>query len=130
MLLYRAQPVPSGLRLRVPQDNQPATRAKGRWFTEDLEAAYRHLERIAGPSQIVCIEMADDVAESFRVATTPVTACGLEPIHHSAAPMSDFLIPRFFAMQAEVAETVADEDGAQIVEVDFGYVDFAGRQAA
>lgn len=130
MLLYRAQSVPSGLKIRSPQDNAPATRARGRWFTEDLESAYRHAERIEGPRRIVCIELADDIAETFRVATTPVTPCGLEPIHHSAAPMSDFVIPRFFADQAEIVEAVADEDATRVVSVDFGYVAFADRQAA
>jgi hypothetical protein len=130
MLLYRAQSVPSGQRIRSPLDNDPATRIRGRWFTEDLEAAYRHESGLDGPTQIVCIELADDVAESFRVATTPVTTCGLEPIHHSTAPVSDFVIPRFFAAQAEIVETVADEDRGEIVSVDFGYVEFAVRQAA
>jgi hypothetical protein len=130
MLLYRAQSVPSGQKIRAPQDNDPATRVRGRWFTDDIEAAYRHATGIEGPAQIVCIELADDVAETFRVATTPVTPCGLEPIHHSAAPMSDFVIPRFFAAQAEIVESVADEDRGEVVSVDFGYVEFAVRQAA
>jgi len=130
MLLYRAQSMPSGRKIRSPLDNDPATRVRGRWFTDDLEAAYRHAASLEGPTQIVCIELADDVAETFRVATTPVTPCGLEPIGHSVDPMSDFVIPRFFAARAEPIESVADEDPCEIVEVDFGYVEFADRQAA
>lgn len=120
MLLYRAQSTPTGLRLCASQDNDPATRARGRWFTDDLEAAHLHLAKIAGRAQIVCIEIADGVAESFRVATTPVTGCGLEPIHHSIAPQHDFLIPRFFAEKAEEVETVAGDEPCEIVAVDFG----------
>lgn len=127
MLLYRAQSVPSGRRLRAPKDNTPAMRISGRWFTEDLEAAYRHLARIEGPSQIVCVEIDDAIARTFLVACTPVTRCGLEPIHYSEAPLRDYVIPRFFAAQSEEIETVADEGMAEMAMVDFAT---PARQAA
>lgn len=130
MLLYRAQHVPSGLRTRSPHDNHPGTRIRGRWFTENLESAYRHAVRIGGDTQIVCVEIADGVAETFRVARTPVTPCGLEPIHYSAEPMGDFVIPRFFAERSELVDTVADEDRVPVVRTDSDCADLAERRAA
>ncbi len=119
MLLYRAQSMPSGRRLTAPQSNDPATRVAGRWFTDDIEAAYRHLSGLTGPSHIVCVEIADAVAETFRVSNSPVTQCGLDPVSHSASPESDFVIPRFFALQAEQVEAVSEEGSAEIVNVEF-----------
>lgn len=107
MLLYRARSATP--RRRAVGDNSPATRAVGRWFTDDLEAAVRHLDVVQDPAEIVAIEIPDAVAESFRVSNTPFTQCGLSPIDHAADPEHDFLVPMFFALQGEAIERVAEE---------------------
>lgn len=111
MLLYRARSATPGR--RVIGDNSPAARAEGRWFTDDLEAAVRHLDVVQDPSEIVAIELPDAVAESFRVSNTPRTQCGLSPIDHAADPDHDFVVPMFFAMKAEAIERVAEEGARQ-----------------
>ena len=106
MLLYRARStMPRRLELG---DNSPAARAAGRWFTDDLEAAVRHLDVVQDPAEIVAIELPDAVAESFRVKHTPLTRCGLSPIEHSVDADHDFVVPMFFVMKAEQVEMVAE----------------------
>ena len=119
MLLYRAQNIPTGRRIREPLGNEPENRIAGRWFTDDLESAYQHLSSLTGPSQIICVEITDNVAESYRVSNMPHTPCGLSPVLHSASPENDFVIPRFFASKAEEVETVADDETGEIVSIDF-----------
>lgn len=121
MLLYRAQTKSTGMRLRAPAGNEPSNRVKGRWFTDCIEMAYHHLETLSGPTEIVCLELDDAIAATFKVSETPYTACGLAPIEHALAPDSDYVLPRFFAAQAEKVESIAEDDAGEIHQVDFTF---------
>ena len=110
MILYRARTIASRPRRQPPfEGNGPEVRIRGRWFTSDLSAAIAHRETLAGDTEIVMVDVEDGVAESFRVATTPRTQCGLDPIRHSRQPVTDYVLPMFRVMQAE-AVAIAGTD--------------------
>lgn len=102
MLLYRARTLASRPR-RNPafQGNGPEIRVQGRWFTSDLHAAIAHKETLEGASEIVSVEVPDAIADTFRVATTPRTRCGLSPIDFSVSPETDYVLSMFIVVEAE-----------------------------
>ena len=110
MILYRARTIASRPR-RAPayEGNGPEVRVRGRWFTSSLAAAIAHRRTLEGDSEIVMVDIDDAVAESFRVATNPVTECRIDARRHSDSPGTDYVIPMFRVMQAE-AIAVAGTD--------------------
>lgn len=110
MILYRARTLASRPR-RHPEliTNCPSRRISGRWFTSVLDLAIAHMANLHGPSEIIQVDVPDAIAESFRVATTPNTVCGLAPILHSANPDTDYILPMFRVMSAEAIS--ADSKG-------------------
>ena len=104
MKLYRARPI-SERPTRHPAflGNDPKYRVRGRWYTSDIDAARDHGEaKHRDPDwEIVSLDIADDIAETYRVATTPYTSCGLSPIEHSQSPERDYVIPWWRSMHAE-----------------------------
>lgn len=118
MLLYRARSIASRpTRLLAAKGNAPADRVVGRWFTNDIEQAHLYLNFCESPAEIVALEIADDIAETYSVKTTPVTVDGLSPLEHSVDPDSDYLIPRWFAAKAEAIDMVSDEFDAERMAV-------------
>lgn len=102
MILYRARTIASRPTRHPPfEGNGPEIRIRGRWFTSDLACAIAHRAGLAGDTEIVMVDVEEAVAETFRVATTPRTQCGLDPIHHSRQPLTDYVLPMFRVMEAE-----------------------------
>ena len=104
MKLYRARPI-SERPTRHPAflGNGPEHRVRGRWYTSDIEAARAHgaAKHADSDWEIVSVDIADDIAETHKVATTPYTSCGLSPIEHSQSPETDYVIPWWRSMDAE-----------------------------
>lgn len=103
MKLYRARPLTERpTRHPAFHGNGPEHRVRGRWYTSDIKAARHHGEsKLCDVDwEIVIIDIADEIAETHRVATTPYTRCGLSPIEHSQSPETDFIIPWWRAMDA------------------------------
>jgi len=110
MILYRARTIASRPARRTQyQGNDAAVRVAGRWFTSDLQQAIAHRRILEGASEIVAIEVPCDIVDRFRVATTPITACGIDAAAHSGAPDTDYVVQMFRVMGAEVV--AADMSG-------------------
>ena len=95
MKLYRARPVSQRPQRQPPYlGKAPEHRVRGRWYTSDMEAAKTHGEdNLAGEEwEIVVVEVTDEFAESFRVAGTPKTKCGLSPIDFAVDPETEYII--------------------------------------
>ena len=113
MLLYRGQPT---------AETQALTRARmstwlrsalatvthadmmlamGRWFTDDLEIAQWYADDANGASEIVCVEISDDVAEAFRVSNlNEGLPGGLDPQRFSRDPEREFMLPPHITARA------------------------------
>lgn len=105
MKLYRARPVNQRPQRHPPYlGNAPEHRVRGRWYTSDMEAAKTHGEdNLAGEDwEIVVVEVTAEFAESFRVAGTPKTKCGLSPIDFAVDPETEYVIPTWVAMDAKI----------------------------
>jgi len=104
MQLYRARPI-SERPTRHPAflGNDPECRVRGRWYTSDIDAARAHGKDKHGDTdwEIVSVDIADDIAETHNVATTPYTSCGLSPIEHSQSPETDYVLPWWRSMHAK-----------------------------
>lgn len=101
MILYRARTIASRPQRNQPyQGNDAAIRVRGRWFTSRLELAIAHLATLEGPTEIIQIDVSDDIADTFRVSNTPNTACGLPVIDFSASPDTDYVLQTFRVMEA------------------------------
>lgn len=105
MKLYRARRI-SDRPTRHPAflGTDACYRVRGRWFTSVLENAIAHGETLnaEGAWEIVCVETDDTIAKTFRVATTPRTPCGLTPINHAQDPETEYVLPTWIAMSAQV----------------------------
>lgn len=101
MLLYRARALSTrARRLTAPQGNEPSVRVQGRWFTSVKDDAMRfgHATfRSLDVWELIQIEIPDAIVDSFRVATTPHTQCGLSPIDYADKPDTEYVVPTFFA---------------------------------
>lgn len=105
MKLYRARPVSQRPQRHPPYLGKgPEHRVRGRWYTSDIEAAKRHGENNLGSEdwEIVVVEVSDDLAGHFRVASIPKTKCGLSPIDFAVDPETEYVIPTWVAMDARV----------------------------
>ena len=113
MILYRGQPTPASVEAararRQPwladaiarHAHEPRMMVAGRWFTDDLEIARWYVSDCTdGDGEIVSLEIDDALAETFRVANTPVTPCGLEPGRFSRDPDREFVLPKSIADRA------------------------------
>lgn len=94
MILFRARTLASRPR-RHPtySGNGPDIRVKGRWFTSDIHAAIAHRLTLGGESEIIAIEIPDAIVDSYKVATTPSTPCGIDAIYYSQSPKTDYIVP-------------------------------------
>lgn len=118
MLLYRARAISTRpARATTAKASDPATRVRGRWFTSDLGAAIAHRDSLGEPAEILMLDLPDDVADSFRAATTPVTACGIEALRHCHSPLTDHVVPMFHAMAAEIVEIAGERRVRDIIDV-------------
>lgn len=118
MLLYRARAISARpTRKTDPKASDPATRVRGRWFTSDLRAAIVHRDSLGEPAEILMLHLPDDVANSFRAATTPVTACGIEALRHCHSPLTDHVVPMFHAMAAEPVEIAGERRIRDYIDV-------------
>ena len=105
MRLYRARPTSQRPRRHPPYLGKgPEHRVRGRWYTSELEDAKRHGQDnlSAEDWEIVVVEGTDEFADHFRVATTPRTKCGLTPIDFAIDPETEYVIPTWVAMDAQV----------------------------
>ena len=103
MKLYRARLTSQRPQRHPPfLGNGPEHRVRGRWFTSNAEDARRHGEdNLAGQDwEMIVVEVKDDFAELHRVATTPKTPCGLDPIQFAIDPETEYVIPTWVAMDA------------------------------
>ena len=106
MILYRARTIASRpARAPAHMGNEPAIRIRGRWFTSSLELAREHAAGLRGAYEIVAVEVPDEIADTHRVATTPVTRCGLEPDAHTTQADTDHVLPMFRVVQARTIHT-------------------------
>lgn len=104
MLLYRARPISSPRNMIALFDvNAPYHRARGRWFTSVVKDAVMHgLTNYApGSWELVSVDVPDDIAETHRVETTPLTPCGLSPIEYAQKPQSEYVLPMFRVVDAK-----------------------------
>lgn len=105
MKLYRAR-LTSQRPRRHPAfaGNNPEARAMGRWFTSDIEAARLHGESnlSGGDWEIIEIDVRDDIAQTYQVAVTPKTRCGLTPVDFAIDPQNEYLVPIWIAMAGQV----------------------------
>lgn len=103
MILYRARRL-SDRQTRIPayQGNEPAVRARGRWFTSVMADAVAHgaSNHADGTWELVSIKVDDAFVDTFRVATTPRTRCGLSPIDYAISPETEYLVQSFRAHEA------------------------------
>lgn len=124
MILYRARTIASRPRRSTAYEgNGPEVRVRGRWFTSCLAAAIAHRRDLPGDTEIVMLEMDAGIAESFRVATNPVTECRIEARRWSDSPSTDYVLPMFRVMQAEPI-AIAGTDRIR------DYIDINARHAA
>jgi len=120
MLLYRGQPTAAAIADAASRRSpwladamaarlgEPAGRAQGRWFTDDIAIARWYVEdasAVPGTAEVVAIEVPDALAETFRVSRTPETDCGLSPGRFSRDPEREFLLPREIADRAVPLES-------------------------
>lgn len=118
MILYRARTIASrACRHPTFEGNGPDIRVKGRWFTSDIHAAIAHRASLAGPAEIIAVEIDDRIVESFQVATTPHTQCGLSPIEHSIDPQADYVIPMFWVMDHIEVEIEGNARRRDVIDV-------------
>lgn len=118
MILYRARTIASRpCRLPAYLGNAPDIRVRGRWFTSDIDAAIAHRATLEGPTEIVAVEIADAVAESFRVCTTPRTLCGIDASAFSASPLTDYVIPMYNVMDPIEVEVQGDARRRDVIDV-------------
>lgn len=102
MILYRARTIASRpVRHPEYEGNEPSVRVRGRWFTSVLASAIAHRATLDGESEIVAIDVPDAIADSFRVATHPTTACGIDVGSHSGEPETDYVVQMFRVMNAD-----------------------------
>lgn len=116
MILYRARTMSSKPgRFREYAGHHPEARLLGRWFTRSLSAAiaYRDSLALEEPAEIIAVEIPDDIAESFRVETHPVTACKIEVLTKSQDPHNDYVLPLFHQSNA-MTVLVDGEAGSRI----------------
>lgn len=113
MLLYRGQPTAAAvaagrermtpwLRAALASDaNRSLALAQGRWFTDDLAIACWYADDAGTASEIVTLEVGDEIAEAFRLSNLrgPL-ACGLDPLAYSRDPEREFMLPRHIAGRA------------------------------
>lgn len=100
MKLYRARLVSDRpTRHPVFTGNTPADRARGRWFTSDIDVARIHGETLhAGKDwEIVMVNIKDTIVDYYSVAARPKTNCGLTPGDFSTNPETDYLVPLWLA---------------------------------
>ncbi len=103
MILYRARTISSRpRRLQEYAGHHPEARLLGRWFTRSLSAAIAHRNALAleQSSEIIAVEVPDDIAESFRVETHPITGCKIEVLSKSQDPHNDYVLPLFYLSNA------------------------------
>lgn len=116
MMLYRARSLSSRpARLPVFEGNEPFRRIAGRWFTSVLEDAVAFGTRTFRPGawELIQVEVPDAIVDSYRVATTPNTVCGLSPIDYADDPETEYVLPMFRVMDAvgiAVAGSVRQRD--------------------
>ena len=120
MRLYRGQPTTAAIADAASRRSpwlsdamearlgEPAGRAQGRWFTDDVAIARWYVEDVStrpGMAEVVAIDVPDALTETFRVSNTPETDCGLSPGRFSRDPKREFLLPRDMADRAVPLET-------------------------
>lgn len=116
MILYRARKTSSRPgRYREYAGHHPEARLLGRWFTRSLSAAvaYRDALAIEEPAEIIAVDVPDDIAESFRVETHPVTGCQIEVLSKSQDPHNDYVLPLFHQSNA-MTVLIDGEAGSRI----------------
>lgn len=103
MILYRARSLSSRPRRHpVFEGNEPHLRVRGRWFTSVKQDAidYGQATFAKGAWELISIKVPDAIVDSFRVATTPHTQCGLSPIDYADKPETEYVVPTFRVMDA------------------------------
>lgn len=108
MLLYRARSLNerkwrfSAAEIQNGECNEPHVRVRGRWFTSvQADAiAYGRSSFAHDSWELVSIDVADDIVDSFRVETMPVTVDGLSPIDFADKPETEYVVQTFRVMAA------------------------------
>lgn len=105
MILYRARSITSRpARLPAYEGNDPSVRMRGRWFTSSREDAVAFGAATFAPRswELISVDVPNSIVDSFRVATTPHTVCGLSPIDHADKPESEYILQAFRVTSAEI----------------------------
>lgn len=118
MILYRARTIASRpSRHPAFEGNGPEIRVKGRWFTSDIHSAIAHRATLQEDAEIIAVEIDDAIVDSFRVATTPRTMCGIDAIAHSRQPATDYVIPMYHVMDPIEVEVEGNARRRDIIDV-------------
>ena len=119
--LYRARRLSERpRRITSYEGGGPHQRIKGRWYTSQYASAQAHAQRMAAagsPVEIVVVEIDAEIAESFRVATTPHTPCGLDPLDYSNEPETDYVVPTWIGRTAEPVNTQGIARKRDVIDV-------------